>query len=320
MKKTIFLLAALPLCAGSLFAQEEQIPDGQFAYWTENQAYNGDTYYELSNPFWQSLNMLATLPPEMFTAPVTMFRDGGRSGAAEDYAPKLVSNTMVFGEDGSNLFLPGVVGAISVIIDDQTAQFGRPFTSRPSAIKGYMKYEPVNGDSASIIVELSHYDPDFGRLVIGRVEQKYKEAVPGWTEFNLSIPYNSQQTPDSVTVLFVSSAGYDFDNLFACQGQVGSTLWVDDVEFVYGQASNGPAAELESSRIYPNPSATGQFNIQVPAACRAEVVSLSGAVVASASYPAEGTYALDLSRLPQGVYLVRLNNEDGAAVLKAVRR
>lgn len=315
------MVAAAPLLAGSLFAQEEQIPDGKFEYWKTGTTDAGTSYDDLANPFWESLNILSSLPPDMFTGPVTLFKDKGRSGEAEDFAPRMESKEMAYG-DGETIFLPGVVGAMHVLIETQTAVFGKPFTSRPAAIKGYMKYAPKNGDSASIFVELYKYNADLGkRIMIGRVEKIYTETVSEWTEFNLPITYNSAQAPDSVTVLFVSSAGYDFDNLFACKGQVGSSLWVDDVEFVYGEESAVETADvLRDSKLYPNPSADGRFHLQVPEACRIEVVSLSGAVVFSRTFGSAGTYSLDLSDRSQGIYMVRLSNENGTTVLKAVCR
>lgn len=321
MKKTILCLSLLSVFAGSSMAQNEPLPDGKFEYWkTGNQYGNAGTYDDLANPFWESLNSLSTLPPEMFTGPVTLFKDKGRSGADGDFAPKMVSNTMKFGED-EDIFLPGVVGAISVVPDKQTATFGRPFTSRPKAIKGYMKYAPVNGDSASIFVEVYKYNEAAGiRQTVGRVEKRFHDAVEDWTAFELPIVYNNDMTPDSVTVLFVASAGYAFNDLFKCKGQIGSTLWVDDVEFVYDNVANETNPVLASSALYPNPSANGVFNLNVKAACGMEVFSVSGQLLMQKALATAGAYTVDLSRFAPGVYYIRLSNAQGAATLKAIKR
>lgn len=325
MKKTILFLGVLSLFMGKSMAQNEALPDGKFEYWKQVKLYDSDsTYDDLSNPFWESLNILATLPPDMFTGPVTLFKDKGRSGADGDFAPRMQSDFLKFGED-KEIFLPGVVGAITVLTDKQTAIFGRSFASRPTAIKGYMKYKPVNGDSASIFVELYKYDPDLGaRKPIGRVERFFKENEEDWTPFELSIEYYSDDTPDTVTVLFVSSAGYDFKDLFNCHGQIGSTLWVDDVEFVYEEggepSTNNENAVLAASKLYPNPSFNGIFNLNVQEACRMEVIAVSGQLVMQQNLTAAGAYTVDLSRFTPGFYYIRLSNQDGAAILKAVRR
>lgn len=302
-------------------AQNEPLPDGKFDYWkTGNQYGNAGTYDDLANPFWESLNILATLPPDMFTGPVTLFKDKGRSSADGDFAPKMKSDFLKFGEN-KEIFLPGVVGAFTVLIDEQSAAFGRPFDSRPKAIKGYMKYAPVNGDSASIFVEVYKYNEAAGiRQIVGRVEKIFHDAVEDWTAFELPIVYNNDMTPDSITVLFVSSAGYNFDDLFECKGQIGSTLWVDDVEFVYENAANEINPVLASSALYPNPSANGVFNLNVKAACSMEVFSVSGQLLMQKALATAGAYTVDLSRFAPGVYYIRLSNAQGAATLKAIKR
>ena len=269
--------------------------------------------------------MISGLPPEQFTGPVTMFKDKGRSGADNDFAPKMVSNEMTFGEEEKHIFLPGVVGTLEVLVSKQSAIFGRSFTGRPNALKGYMKYLPVNGDSASIFVEVYKYSEAGTRQKIARIEQIFKDSIEDWKAFELPITYNSDETPDSITVLFVSSAGYDFDDLFNCKGQIGSTLWVDDVEFVYegdepGPSTNNENAVLAASRLYPNPSFNGLFNLNVQEACSMEVFAISGQAVMQQNLMAAGTYTVDLSRFAPGVYYIRLTNGDGAAVLKAIRR
>ncbi|MCM1168937.1 MAG: PCMD domain-containing protein [Bacteroides sp.] len=301
-------------------AQTQALPDGKFESWETGKTYGGDAYDDLANPFWESLNILATLDPTKFTGPVTLFKDKGRSGAADDFAPKLESNFLEFAGD-KEIFLPGVVGAMTVWTDKQTATFGRPFTSRPKAIKGYMKYVPVNGDSASIFVEVYKYNAAAGRRqTIGRVEQIYKEKVENWTEFNLPIEYTNDLTPDSITVLFVSSAGYDFDDLFNCKGQIGSTIWVDDVEFVYDNVVNETNEVLAGSKLYPNPSVSGVFNLNVGEACGMEVFSVSGQLIMQKNLATAGEYTVDLSRFAPGVYYIRLSNNDGMAALKAIKR
>lgn len=333
MKKLVLFAMALPLAWGSLHAQSQELfQDPGFDYWETGKGQDTVTYDDLTDPFWGSLNFLATLPPEMFTGPVTLFKDAGRSGEADDFAPRMVSSSMVFGNrdakdsaSAHNLFIPGVVGTITVDIANIDATLGYPFTSRPLGMKGYMKYAPVNGDSASIFVELKRYNADLGMSqMIGRGELVFKEAVADWTEFDLSINYQSELQPDSITVLFVASAGYNFDNFLACQGQLGSALWVDDVQLYYGggdtpDPSANENAALAASKLYPNPSADGRFNLQLSEACRVQVLSISGQLLLDQEMAA-GLQTLDLSKYAPAYYVVRLSNENGSAVLKAVVR
>ena len=328
LAKLVLLAMLLPLAWGGLQAQTQDslFSDPGFDYWETGQGQDTVTYDDLMDPFWGSLNFLATLPPEMFTGPVTLFKEAGRSGEAEDFAPRMESSSMVFGGEGVELFIPGVVGTITVDIANIDATLGYPFTSRPLGMKGYMKYAPVNGDSASIFVELKRYNEDLGMSqMIGRGELIFKEAVADWTEFDLTIEYKSQVQPDSITVLFVASAGYNFDNFLACQGQKGSSLWVDDVQLYYEEATPEPDpsanenAALAASRLYPNPSADGRFNLQLSEACRVQVLSVTGQLLQDQEMAA-GVQALDLSKYAPAYYVVRLSNEKGSAALKAVVR
>ncbi len=328
MKKTILFLGVLSIFIGKSMAQNQALPDGKFEQWEQGKTDAGDAYDDLANPFWTSLNQLASLPPDMFTGPLTMFKEKGRSGQEGDYAPRLVANEMLYGDSGM-IFLPGVIGTLDVVFEKLTARTGRAFTSRPKAIKGYMKYFPVNGDSASIYVGLTRYNEELGiRQPIGFVDKIYKDTISEWMEFNLPIDYrNEELTPDTVMVFFVSSAGYDrkFERLMHCEGQLGSTLWVDDVEFVYENGGDDPSTAnenpvLASSNLYPNPSFNGLFNLNVKAACKMEVISISGQLVMQQNLATPGSYTVDLSRFAPGVYYIRLSNKQGAATLKAVRR
>ena len=102
MKKLVLLAMLLPLAWGGLQAQTQDslFSDPGFDYWESGEGQDGVTYDDLMDPFWGSLNELATLPPDMFTGPVTLFKDAGRSGEAEDFAPRMESSSMVFGGEG----------------------------------------------------------------------------------------------------------------------------------------------------------------------------------------------------------------------------
>ena len=119
MKKTLVLLTALLTVS---FAWAQQLPDGGFEEWKTGENYQKETFDDLANPFWQTLNVLSTLPPEMGTGPVVVFKEQGKTG----FCPRMESNQLTLGE--KTIFLPGVVGAMTVIIDKQTAQFGRPYS------------------------------------------------------------------------------------------------------------------------------------------------------------------------------------------------
>ncbi|MDE6514514.1 MAG: PCMD domain-containing protein, partial [Bacteroidales bacterium] len=272
MKKTLVLLAALLTVS---FAWAQQLPDGGFEDWKTGKTYQGNAYDDLANPFWQTLNVLSTLQPEMGTGPVVVFKEQGKTG----FCPRMESNQLTLGE--KTIFLPGMIGSITVIIDKQTAQFGRPYTGRPTALKGVMKYKPVNNDSAAIFVEVYKTSENGQRQKITRNEVIYKDAIEDWTEFEIPLEYMSDETPDSICVLFVSSAGYDFEDLFNCKGQIGSTLWVDDCRFegVSNEDNTAnEAADMLNVRTYPNP-ATDVLNVVVEENAQLTILDQAGRIL-----------------------------------------
>lgn len=315
MKKTLVLLTAL-LAVG--FAYAQQLPDGGFEEWKTGKNYQGETYDDLANPFWQTLNVLSTLPPEMGTGPVVVFKEQGKTG----FCPRMESNQLTLGE--KTIFLPGVVGAITVVIDKQTALFGRPYTGRPEALKGVMKYKPVNGDSAAIFVEVYKTSESGQRQMITRNEVIYKEAITDWTEFNIPLDYLSDETPDSICVLFVSSAGYDFKDLFNCQGQIGSTLWVDNCRFVIdGNDPGAPGAANEALNTlkvnaYPNP-ATDVLNVTVEENAQLVIFDQAGRVLLQKAVQA-GENTLNIAELKAGFYTFRVTGAQKSGSGKFIKR
>ena len=105
----------------------------------------------------------------------------------------------------------------------------RPYTAKPTSIKGYFKYTSVAGDSASVCVELFS-----GNTLVARGYFLQKSTVSTWTPFSAPIEYIGDYnacSPTHISIIVSSSAGYNFADLTNCKGQDGSTLWVDDLEF-----------------------------------------------------------------------------------------
>ena len=104
---------------------------------------------------------------------------------------------------------------------------GMPFTGRPEKFIGYYKYTDNGGDSCSIYAILSYWDGS-ARQEIGRAELKSTLTVTSYTKFDLTFNYTTADTPDSISVVFASSAAGD-----QMVGNVGSTLYIDSIAFVY---------------------------------------------------------------------------------------
>ena len=303
----VTLLAAFFTIAVSLQAQTP-FPDGGFeSCWkrVKNPTPGKKDYDDFKDSYiLSSLNLLHELEGDRGDAPLTAFQVTAAADVHDGkYSLKLVSNYMIFGDP---LFLPGVAGTLYLIIepDEMGCLLGVPFTSRPTAIKGFHKYLPEKSDSAAIEVFLKSKGKE-----IGGGKEVITKRVLDWTNFNVPITYSSEQTPDTIVIIFSASAKYDFTNLASlmqCQGQPNSTLYLDDIEFEY---QNGvkeifdPAIKLS---IYPNPS-TDKVNLQIAKQTNGTVIIYDYLTRKIGEYPINGSQIdIDIQNFASGSYLINV--------------
>jgi hypothetical protein len=206
------------------------ITDGCLDNWTEySWAY---TYINPSGEYLQTLNELAGLPPEA-GGPGPVTADTVSDCVQGTYAARLTSKS--FSPLGSPIFIPGYLGASVLDIPNFTIHLGRPYNSRPARFQAQYKYAPVNGDSAMIEIMLSRYNAGLGkRDTISFDKVIIKNSVPSYTQFDQLLTYRDTiSTPDTLVLIFCSSADIKFNDVANCSGQVGSTMWVDDLKFVF---------------------------------------------------------------------------------------
>ncbi|MBW7936417.1 MAG: PCMD domain-containing protein, partial [Flavobacteriales bacterium] len=229
--KTVTSTLLLSGLVGLVLAQQPALDNGNLESWTQFTGTN-ESYWEpgLGNDrtthFLRTLNQLAD---EAFplTGPVTTIRETSDVHGGT-YAAKMVSNVL------ASFFLPGFVGTGDLDITEQTIHLGRQFNGRPEKFQGWYKYTPVNGDSAEFRVWFTRYDAlTMQSIKIGEGSQKIKSAVNTYSMFDVNINYSDAGTPDTVVIFCTGSAGYDLVNLLSSTGEPGSTLWADDLSFVY---------------------------------------------------------------------------------------
>ena len=171
-------------------------------------------------------------------------------------AVKLVSQK-VMGQLVAGCLFTGLPGCISVHGMTATLNMGIPFTDRPTALYGWVKYIPETIDCA----RAPHMDkigtPDSGRLfvlltdwdspfavtppniridfdhktnssIIGYGEMLFESTEGNYNEFTIPIEYYSDSTPKYLVICGTSSAlGVYFT------GGTGSTLLLEEFEFIY---------------------------------------------------------------------------------------
>ncbi len=259
MKKQLLTLSILSTMSLAAFAQS--IPNGDFESWVEITAaeqQGGPTdrspYNDLGPNKPLAQNFIRTINEahggfDILVAPdITAFRSADAHSG--NYAVRLRSTTK------SGIFVPGAITTGDIInlndVNNVSVHLGRPYThaSQATNFEGWFKYAPEGNDSALFQVYFLK-----NSVEIGRAEYVVKNEVSDWTKFDAAINWTSSDIPDTIVMNIASSAAINFVNLFQCQGEVGSQLFVDDVALT-GNGISVKEASLNqiSASVYPNPA------------------------------------------------------------------
>ena len=261
-----FLLSSLLLSPFSLSAQI-QLPDGSFETGWKSKAGANGPYLEYETEFFYTLNSLFAIDNAQGPGDITAHRDNSNPQHGS-YSIKLVSGKISVGED---VFLPGMVGTINEdFVDEFIGTEGNVTVSRdwsgyktPHALEGWYRYRPVPSDSA--LIDIGFYDYNGDELVEVFIEKLIiKQTVNNWTHFQIVIPeqYRNRFFTE-IRVLFVASAGVNFDNLMECKGNINSTLWIDNISLKYdGVGIKQPLFSTLKAKAFPNP-ATEVLNLEM---------------------------------------------------------
>ena len=245
--------------------QAAQFPNKSFEDWFED----GKTWYIYNRGgqmFWDSGNQGGTTGIALFSPynMTTAATDYSFSGKSVKMVNKIIANTLAAG----NLFIGDFIGT-----EDTTKGilgWGRPWSTRPKALRGYVRYIPnkvtndklPDGDDDGIIYIAvgdwpgAEYDKNWpiiirtknpntdlfykeagtytGDGIIGYGELVlYKETKgedEGMYQFEIPIKYRSlERLPKSIVVVASASKYGDY-----YIGADGSTMWLDELELVYG--------------------------------------------------------------------------------------
>lgn len=223
-----------------------EIPNLSLDTWTQSE--NGKNWYP--NPvannyddpqaYWASGNEgITSVGKEATTVPVS------GTSAYKGKAAKMTSLTGVplVGAAAGNLY----IGTYKTNLSSprNSTVFGRPYTgARPTKIRGYYKYLPMpithqGTNGVSITKDQCHvyfmmWDSSGKQFAYG--EFIVKEEVSEYKPFEVVVDYEDLEAKPARMALVATSSRYggDFEGMKVC-GPVGhgSTLWVDELEFIY---------------------------------------------------------------------------------------
>jgi hypothetical protein len=175
---------------------------------------------------------------------------------------------------------------------------GTAFAYRPDSISGIYKFE----DSLSSVAEYGKVNvllKKFNTANHSADTIAYAESLlefsPAlqWTQFKLPIHYISSSTPDSLVVAFFSSSN---------SGRPTS-LWLDDIHFIYPTSGTEIYEDNFQQIIYPNPSGDLIYltsAIQGPG--KFEIYNIAGTLVQN------GTFhnSINIKPLPKACYILKI--------------
>ena len=214
MKKlTITTLFILLLNVTGSFSQ--QIPNGGFESWTTT------NFFEEPEPYNTSNSLSYMLGDTVVVAK-------SQDSYAGNYSARL--ETMAFGSDTvTGLMMVGELRGENII-------GGVPFTTRPTSLIGYVKYNLLGGDEFTIICIFTRQG-----LPIGTIQQYYSGTQENFTQITMPVDWIIPfLTPDSLKVVIANTSTYT-------TGHVGSTVYLDHFQFSNNQAF--PNGEFENWTI-----------------------------------------------------------------------
>lgn len=212
--------------------------------------------YDAGNLFWDTsnrgANSMSQVDPTNFTK--TLVQSGDSAAC--------LKSTAVFGFFAAASLYTGSFGSAE-LSGSATINFGRSFTSRPVALKGYYKYEPVNinhvgdnlpsgtvssgdPDQCSIYIALTKktysvtntnsdtfidFEGDDNVIAYGELSSGAATSGESYTSFTIPLKYKEEQFGETPTHIIVVCSASKYGDYMT--GGEGSTLYVDDFSLVY---------------------------------------------------------------------------------------
>ncbi|MDP1744439.1 MAG: T9SS type A sorting domain-containing protein [Bacteroidota bacterium] len=211
-------------------------PNGGFEDWS--------TEFSYENPdHWQTFNFLSLLSPPN---PLSAFKAVGTDKHSGNYALKI--KTVFLNNKPSQIVIGDSAGAVftgKINYSPPSRTYGFPYTGRPENLEFWFKYEPIGTDAAGAGIMLLKWNGSgHDTIATGSVGLL---ATSTYTLSQAPLQYNLTGLPDTAIIIFTASN----DSVLA---RVGSTLFIDDVQFT-GWVGIGEQNGLSGKvKIFPNPA------------------------------------------------------------------
>lgn len=280
-----------------IFAQE--IPNADFENWDNYGSYDNPTNWDTPNEQTAQLGKYVAIKGE----------DNAFSG---NYYLQLISENMLL--DVS----PGLATLgdfnLNMSTFEATISDGISYTSRPETFRGYFQYFPEYGDNCFIGILLLKNNGTDSPDTIGDGNFTTTATINTWTNFSINISYRSNETPDFMNIILLSSEQN--------APEIGSTLYIDALSLTMPQ--NILFINNFDINLFPNPAK--QFdNINITINKTAEIdkiivynSSMQEILQYNIIIPKSTYYTIPLAGLKKGIYFLRLYIKDGFYIKKIV--
>lgn len=320
--KKLFTLT-LALLAGTLL-NAQTIPGAGFEVWhTANAA--GFIHLQVPNDGWSTSDSLfiyytqtyldtSTVPDINDTGTKKYFQQvfpkgGGHTGTAAQLVTRYQDTDKLAFACLANCTIgfdiPAIIGGAAPL-DAVTFSGGTDISAaahRPASVGAWIKYIPVNGDTAHMKINVLNASD----VVIGTVDTAITGTISNYIYIAPQIAYTTTTGYKRLQVIFSSSPMADG------RGQDSSILYVDDVDMNLATGIKETNANTPAVRFAPNPS-TGIVYLysNINAKLSWQVFNTSGQVIVNKELATNNRE--DLSYLPAGTYFYNILNSKGELV------
>lgn len=198
----------------------------------------------------------------------------------------------------------GICVTGSINIDTEEIEGGFSYNLRPDYFSGWYQYYPAGTDTGQVAAILTKWNLLLQqRDIIGVAGKWILDQTSVYQEFEVPFEYWSNESPDTLMVVLVSSSQFE--------PSVGSVMYIDDLSLNFTTSIQKQTSKTNNT-VYPNP-ASGIVYFESPIKSAFEVRSLKGSIVSKGNVDI-GKNSLDVKGWKVGFYMLNVLSETGDAV------
>jgi hypothetical protein len=199
----------------------------------------------------------------------------------------------------------------AILADALVYKGGTKISERIPNISAWVKYLPATGDRGLIWVEVVAAGKGVNGTdsVLGFGERILDSTYSVYTKFTVPVLYDDLKTePTHVKIYFGSS----YDN-----PQEGSIMYIDDVNIPVTKTAVEALTLKQNVMAYPNPAKDNITFITVDHEDKLlTIYNTTGSSITTINM--NGSYQYDCSKLPDGLYVYTVQDNDGANTQKGM--